>query len=45
MGYLFVAERLVEHSITAIDSTLIKAKGHVWHVIHDEKRSSASFWH
>jgi hypothetical protein len=31
MGYLFIAERLVEHSITAIDSTLIKAKGHVWH--------------
>ncbi len=33
MGYLFVAERLVwyDPSITAIDSTLIKAKGHVWH--------------
>ena len=32
MGYLFVTERLViEPSITAIDSTLIKAKGHVWH--------------
>jgi len=32
MGYLFVTERLViEPSITAIDSILIKAKGHVWH--------------
>ena len=32
MGYLFVTEvRLVDPSITAIDSTLIKAKGHVWH--------------
>jgi hypothetical protein len=31
MGYLSVAERLVELSITAIYSTLIKAKGHVWH--------------
>ena len=32
MGYLFVAERLVvDPSITAIDSTLLKAKGSVWH--------------
>ena len=32
MGYLFVAERLVsDPSITATDSTLIKAKGHLWH--------------
>jgi len=34
MGYLFVAERLAmvdDHCITAVDSTLIKAKGHVWH--------------
>jgi hypothetical protein len=31
MGYLFVSERLVEPSITAIDSTLLKAKGPVWH--------------
>jgi uncharacterized protein with PQ loop repeat len=34
MGYLFVAEHLAmvdDHSITAIDSTLIKAKGLVWH--------------
>ena len=33
MGYLFVAERLVVEypSITAIDSNLLKAKGHVWH--------------
>jgi hypothetical protein len=32
MGYLFVVECLVDdHPVTAIDSTLIKAKGHVWH--------------
>ncbi len=28
---MFVAEGLVDLSITSIDSTLIKAKGHVWH--------------
>ena len=26
MGYLFVAEGIADHSITAIDSTLLKAK-------------------
>jgi hypothetical protein len=32
MGNLFATERLVvEHSITAVDSTLMKAKGSVWH--------------
>ena len=31
MGHLFVAEGLVDLSITAIDSTLLKAKGSVWH--------------
>jgi hypothetical protein len=32
MGCLFVAEGLVvDPSIAAIDSTLLKAKGHVWH--------------
>ncbi len=34
MGYLFIVERLAmvdDHPIAAIDSTLIKAKGHVWH--------------
>ena len=31
MGYLFVAEGMTNPSITAIDSTLLKAKGHVWH--------------
>ena len=29
MGYLFVADGLADPSITAMDSTLIKAKGHV----------------
>ncbi len=35
MGYLFVAEHLAmvddDHPTTAIYSTLLKAKGHVWH--------------
>ena len=31
MGYLFAAEGLVDTSIAAIDSTLLKAKGSVWH--------------
>ena len=32
MGYLFVKERLVaDPAVTAIDSTLLKAKGHLWH--------------
>ena len=37
MGYLFVVERLVDLSITAIDSTLLKAKGPVWHKSSMEK--------
>ena len=31
MGYLFIVEGLVDLSITATDSNLIKAKGCVWH--------------
>ena len=31
MGYLFVTDGLADPSISAIDSTLIKAKGSVWH--------------
>ena len=31
MGYLFVTKGMASHSITAIDSTLLKAKGSVWH--------------
>ena len=31
MGYLFVTEGLADPTVTAIDSTLLKAKGHVWH--------------
>ncbi|HEY6534508.1 MAG TPA: hypothetical protein VIY08_01660 [Candidatus Nitrosocosmicus sp.] len=31
MGHLFLVEGLVDHSITGVDSTLIKAKGSVWH--------------
>ena len=31
MGHLIVTNGLVDPSITAIDSTLINAKGHLWH--------------
>jgi len=31
MGNLFVNERLVDPYIVAIDSTLFRAKGHLWH--------------
>ncbi|MBV9175919.1 MAG: hypothetical protein JO297_02650 [Nitrososphaeraceae archaeon] len=31
MAVLFVKERLVDPYIVTIDSTLLKAKGHVWH--------------
>ena len=31
MEYLFVIEGMVDPSITAVDSTLMKAKGSVWH--------------
>ena len=31
MGCLFVSEGLVKPHVLAIDSTLVKAKGHVWH--------------
>ena len=40
MGYLFVTEGLAvvdDPSITAIDSTLLKAKGSVWHKSSMEK--------
>src|SRR3954451_9638016 len=37
MGYLFVVEGLVDLSIKAIDSTLLKAKGPVWHKSSMEK--------
>jgi hypothetical protein len=31
MGHLFVVEGLVDLSITAVDSSLLKVKGRVWH--------------
>ena len=31
MGYLFITEGIVDPSIAAVDSTLLKAKGSVWH--------------
>ena len=31
MGNLFVSEGLVKPYVVAIDSTLLKSKGHVWH--------------
>ncbi len=39
MGYLFVAaDGMADHSVTAIDSTVLKAKGSVWH------KSSVKKW-
>ncbi|MER5176710.1 MAG: transposase [Candidatus Nitrosocosmicus sp.] len=37
MGYLFVIEGMADASITVVDSTLIKAKGSVWHKSSMEK--------
>ncbi len=37
MGNLFVTDRLVDSSISAVDSTLMKAKGPVWHKSSMEK--------
>ena len=37
MGYLFAAEGMADPSIAAVDSTLIKAKGSVWHKSSMEK--------
>ncbi len=31
MGHLFVTEGLADPTVTAIDSTLLKAKGDLWH--------------
>ena len=31
MTHLFVCEKMIDPYIVAIDSTLLKAKGHVWH--------------
>ncbi len=45
MGYLFAAEGIVDTSITAIDSTLLKAKGHVWHKSSMKKGIVPSSWH
>ena len=44
MGCLFVVEGLVDLSITAVDSTLLKAKGPVWHK-SSMKKDSTMFWH
>lgn len=37
MGCLFVSEGVVKPHVLAIDSTLVKAKGHVWHKSSMEK--------
>jgi hypothetical protein len=31
MGHLFVSDELIDPYIASVDSTLLKAKGHVWH--------------
>jgi len=37
MGHIFVAEKLIDHYIASLDSTLLKAGGHVWHASSMEK--------
>ena len=37
MGELFVREKLIDPYIVSVDSTLLKAKGHVWHKTSMEK--------
>lgn len=37
MGHLLVAERLVDPYIASVDSTLLKARGHVWHASSMQK--------
>lgn len=37
MGALFVDEKLVDPYIVSVDSTLLKARGHVWHKTSIEK--------
>jgi hypothetical protein len=44
MGYLFVTGGLADSSITAIDSTLLKAKGPLWHK-SSMKNDSTMFRH
>ncbi len=45
MGCLFVVEGMVDPSITAaVDSTLLKAKGSVWHK-SSMKKGEVSTWH
>ena len=39
MGELFVEERLVDPYIASVDSTLLRARGHVWHKSSMEKGS------
>src|SRR5689334_12529829 len=31
MSYLFVREKIIDPYIVGIDSTILKAKGHIWH--------------
>ncbi len=45
IGYLFVAEGMVELFITAVDSTLIKSNGSVWHKSSMKKGDSTLSWH
>lgn len=37
MGQLFVQEKLVDPYIVSVDSTLLKARGHIWHKSSMEK--------
>jgi hypothetical protein len=44
MGYLFVSDGLADPSITALNNTLIKAKGPLWHK-SSMKNDSTMFRH
>ena len=41
MANLFVKEKLVDPYIIAIDSTLLRAKGNLWHNIYNQRRSTS----
>jgi hypothetical protein len=50
MGELFVRDKIIYPCILSADSTLVKAKGHVWHKSSMEqilygRGSSTTFWY
>ncbi len=45
MGELFIRNKIIDPCVLSTDSTLIKAKGPVWHKSSIKKRSSTMFWY